>query len=204
MVRDKNRFLLSKSTLTKRFEISKDLHEFEVKILENPLEFLERNFLKEAVFETEKKIKGTVFLPLYSQSGRGFEKSGLNQWNAGGRKRDVNEVYIPIPSFVHKKMPRFFPRKDVKFSLLLPDGNILSAKVCQAGGKALMSDPNKDLGKWILRDVLNLKEGQVLTRERLGILGIDSVRIDKIKKNVYEINFTRTGRFEDFAMNFNG
>ena len=26
-----------------------------------------------------------------------FERSGLNQWNANGRKRDFGEIYIPIP-----------------------------------------------------------------------------------------------------------
>jgi hypothetical protein len=38
-----------------------------------------------------------------------FERSGLNQWNARGRKRNESEVYIPIPKLIHDKFPNFFP-----------------------------------------------------------------------------------------------
>jgi len=33
------------------------------------------------------------------------DKSGLNQWNARGRDRNPNEVYIPIPAEIHKNFP---------------------------------------------------------------------------------------------------
>ena len=39
-----------------------------------------------------------------------FEKSGLNQWNAGGRPRHSDEVYIPIPSEIHKNFQGFFSK----------------------------------------------------------------------------------------------
>ncbi|MGL4982418.1 MAG: hypothetical protein ACRC4W_06170, partial [Treponemataceae bacterium] len=58
--------------------------------------------------------------------------------------------------------------------------------------------PNKDLGKWILRKVLQLKEGELVTYQKLEALGIDSVRIDKIDSVTYEINFAKTGSYQQF------
>src|SRR3989339_728011 len=174
-------FLVSKSTLTKRFITEPIVYEFNVDILEDPLlelrELLEKTDLH---FEKESKIKQTIYLPLYGRNQIVFEKSGLNQWNAGGRDRHANEVYIPIPAEIHKNFPSFFPDRETPFDLKLPNGNTMQSKVCQDGGKALMSYSNRELGQWILRDVLKLKEEELLTYDRLQILGIDSVRIDKI------------------------
>ena len=143
----------------------------------------------------------TIYLPLYGRDHTVFEKSGLNQWNAKGRLRDKNEVYIPIPAIIHRKYPSFFPARDVSFNLKLPDGKIMQSKICQDGGKALMSYSNKELGEWILRKVLKLNEGELLTYEKLQILGIDSVRIDKIGELDFEINFASSGSFDRFIEN---
>lgn len=192
-------FLLSKSTLTKRFITNPIIYEFDVDILEDPL--FELNKLlsqKDLLLETEKRIKQTVYLPLYGRDQTVFERSGLNQWNARGRERHPNEVYIPIPAEIHKNFQGFFPDRDTPFSLKLPNGKIMKSKVCQDNSKALMSYSNRELGKWILRDVLGLKEGELLTYERLQILGIDSVRIDKISNFEFEINFAKIGSYEEF------
>lgn len=61
-----------------------------------------------------------------------------------------------------------------------------------------MSYSNKELGNWILRDVLKLEEGKLLTYERLQIFGIDSVRIDKINNELYEINFAKNRSYDNF------
>lgn len=132
-----------------------------------------------------------------------FEKSGLNQWNAEGRQRDSNEVYIPIPAEIHHFFPAFFPDRDTPFTLRLPDGRQMQAKICQDNGKALMSYSNKELGQWILRDVLGLNEGELLTYDKLQTIGIDSVRIDKISDDQFEINFSATGSYDNFKKNFN-
>jgi len=203
---DKNdySFLVSKSTLTKRFVTKTILHKFDVEILENPLAELEKLLnIKGLEFESEAKIKQTVFLPLYGRKQTVFEKSGLNQWNAGGRSRDPDEIYIPIPAEIHHKFPKFFPDRDTQFMLKLPDGRQMQSKICQDNGKALMSYSNKELGQWILRDVLGLKEGELLTYDKLQTIGIDSVRIDKISDDQFEINFSATGSYDDFKENFN-
>ncbi|MGB1077538.1 MAG: restriction endonuclease, partial [Bdellovibrionales bacterium] len=156
----------------------------------------------------EKESLSRVILPLYSErDGNVPLKSGLNQWNAGGRDRHEDEVYIQIPRWVQTRFPMFFPSRDIVFNLGLPDGRTLEAKPCQDGGelngvkvgKALMSSPNKALGKWILRDILKLVPGEVCTLEMLQELGIDSVEVTKLSSKQYKINFAPLGAYEEFS-----
>ncbi|MFA6081215.1 MAG: NgoFVII family restriction endonuclease [Patescibacteria group bacterium] len=196
---------LSKSTLLKKFSADKVHLEFNAEILKDPFSELQKLLSKfeEVVIPTEKEID-TIFLPLYSyKDGKPYvyPKSGLNIWHAGGRPRDLGEVYIPIPAWIHKEKSDFFPSRDTKFILIKPDGKEMTAKVCQDGSKALMSDPNNQLGQWLLRTVLGLNEGELLTYDKLEELGIDSVEITKISKDKYKINFTKTGSYEEFKDN---
>ncbi|MFQ6999978.1 MAG: hypothetical protein ACLRRH_01290 [Clostridium sp.] len=193
---------LSKSTLYKRFITKNVILETKVEIIADPYEII-MNLLtggNKLLFEPINKEKPHVFLPLYSETEKKKvpEKSGLNQWNANGRKRKYNEVYIPIPIFIRKNFKGFFPSRDKTFDLLLPDGKRLNAKICQDGGKALMTNPNTDLGEWILRQVMNLNEGEILTYARLEELGIDSVVIYKEENNMYSIDFTKIGSYDEF------
>ena len=61
-----------------------------------------------------------------------------------------------------------------------------------------MSNPNKDLGKWILRDILQLRPKELATREQLDIMGIDSVKLSKFEGNKYSLDFLKTGSYEEF------
>lgn len=198
-------FNLSKSTLYKRFITENVLEEISVNILENPYEIIADllNNKSNLRFAPIIESKEHIFLPLYSdKGGRNVpERSGLNQWNANGRARDYDEVYIPIPACVHRSFLGFFPARDVSFNLRLPDGNTLSAKLCQDGSKALMSNPNKELGKWILRQVMNLGEGELLTYEKLEELGVDSVVIYKDSECEYSIDFATLGSYDIFKQN---
>lgn len=194
-------FHISKSTLFKRF-ITEPIYSIDVDIIQDPYKFLEE-LLYEKIDIDINPIIQSVILPLYSPNLRKVPmKSGLNQWNANGRKRDKNEIYIPIPSVIHHKFPNFFPNRDDSFSLVLPNGSSLSVKVCQDGGKALMSNPNLALGKWLLRDVLNIKEGKIITYDILKNSGIDSVQINKYKDNTYEINFKQIGSYDKFVQDY--
>ena len=186
-------FSSSKSTLKRRFNLPSKGKVFAIKvdILRDPLSFLEEVDFKNLV---TKKESSFVLLPLSSH-----ERSGLNQWNAGGRKRSPDEVYIPIPKWIHKCFPAFFPGRDIEFSLNLPNTKALSAKICQDGGKALMSNPNKALGVWLLRDVLKLPEGQVLTDEYLQEIGIDSIKITKVNSHIFDVDYMPYGSYEGFS-----
>lgn len=147
-----------------------------------------------------------IYLPLYAPSSPTREpalKSGLNQWNAGGRSRHHDEVYIPVPTWIHQKFPSFFPNSNkVSFELQLPNGQILSASMCQQGRKGLMSNPNKALGKWLLRDVFKLCEGELLTRSKLNTLNIDSAVVTKISEGKYKIDFASVGKYEAFKKKY--
>ncbi len=194
-------FNFSKSTLLKKFYTPENTLDIDVEIIDSPLELLDE--IIRQLSEFRKPVQENfVILPLYSTRSRDQktipERSGLNQWNAGGRERDYGEVYIPIPQNIHKKYPNFFPNRNVSFNLIVPSGEILSAKVCQDNSKALMTNPNNALSEWMLRDVLRLQEGELLTYKKLLTLGIDSMKVVKVDKENYKINFSKIGSYEEF------
>lgn len=223
-------FSISKNTLYMIFDDLELLDSFEVEILEDPYMFLlsltrqgasgtqcldymlDGNILyrQSKGYSENMIVKPTLCLPLYSKR-RGTqnkfvpEKSGLNQWNAGGRSRNINEIYIPYQSLDRQRNLTFFPPRDTSFNLRLPDGSEISAKICQEAdknnpliGKAIMSNPNKILGKWLLRDVFELEEGTVVTYEMLEIFGVDSVIFTKNGELDYSIDFAEIGTYEKF------
>jgi len=195
--KEEYKFYFPKSTLFKRF-VTQNTLVFDVSIIEDPYEFLDS--LDELDISPEPLR--AVYLPLYSSKSDGTkhvpEKSGLNQWNASGRPRDNREVYIRIPLWIHRVYEGFFPPKDEPFNLKLPDGKVLSAKVCQQGGKALMSNPNKALGEWLIDKVLKIKPGSIVTYDLLDSIGTDSVEVRKTANHDFEIDFKSSGTFEAF------
>ena len=204
-------FALNKSTLLKGFVTKTPLMEIDVEILQDPFSRLlaiKPVVQKLMAAEMPKKtyeVRPYICLPLYSdRSGLVEEKSGLNQWNAKGRPRDPDEVYIPLPNWVVNKVHAgFLPPRDTPFTMHLPNGKDMSCKVCQENNKALMSNPNKALGHWILRDVLHLKERELLTKTLLDELGIDSVKIYKEKDGTYSMEFAPSGSYEEFKLETN-
>ena len=210
-------FNKTKSTLYKRFVLEEPLLQFSVKIHNEPYKLLDdlmkinsHSMVAEAispVYQINTLDNDEVVLPLFSyKKGDKYvpEKSGLNQWNASGRTRDLNEIYIPIPSWIHTEFPEFFPSRDRNFKLRIPNGEYLDVKVCQENSKALMSNPNKALGNWLLRKVLNLSEGQLLTYSKLEEINIDSVIIRKTDTQDYSIDFAALGTYEQFKAEFKG
>jgi len=195
------KFYPAKSTLYKQFKTEHLIQQIDAPILENPLEQLLACF--QQIDYSESAIESIV-LPLYSaRSGQVHERSGLNQWNASGRKRHPSEVYIPIPIWIHHVFPDFFPPRDTPFDLRLPNDALLNVKVSQDNSKALMSNPNKALGNWILRDVLHLDDYELLTMDMLDTIGIDSVRISKdTRTNTFQIDFCASGTYETFEQNY--
>lgn len=190
-------FNRSKSTLLKSFGLTNPKAEIKVEFIEDPIAVLfgESGALQSGSMSMETgAVAESVILPLYSTRGGRHvpAKSGLNQWNASGRRRDPDEVYIPLPKKIREKHQDFFPSRYEPFSLYLPDGTELSASVCQDDGKAIMSNPNKALGHWLLRTVLHLAEGEVATIEKLDDLGIDAVIITK-QNDGYRMDFTYIG-----------
>lgn len=194
-------FHMTKNTLYKAFDTTNALDVIEIpagidgKLLGEALKEFTVEDEKEADLITTKEY---VILPLFSTRTKEVpEKSGLNQWNAGGRARDYDEVYIPIPKIVHKAKPDFFPARDSHFKLKTQDGREFTAKVCQDNSKALMTTPNKDLGKWLLRDVLGLEYGQIADYDFLKEKGADTVIIYKLSESEYQIALHTVGVFQE-------
>ncbi|MDQ8011883.1 MAG: restriction endonuclease [Flavobacterium nitrogenifigens] len=203
-------FNYSKSTLFRKFIIPDSAFRLPIDIIEDPysllLELFEEN--KNLKTSTTKLVRGEnyVILPLFST--RNLKKieiaksSGLNAWHAKPRenqeRRPYGEMYIPIPQEIHKQFPDFFPKKDSPFNLEIPTGEIFSAKVCQENSKALMTNPNSALEKWLLRDLLQLEEGELATIEKLNKLGFDSVIVTKENNENFKIDIMKTNSYLEF------
>lgn len=204
-------FSKSKNTLYMIFDDMVMLDNFSVEIIDDPYlslvglmpDICADSIAEQTTYpETSETKKNQICLRLYSVKADGTkfiaEKSGLNQWNAAGRKRDPNEVYIPYPAKDREKTKGFFPDRLTVFNLRLPDGKVMQAKICQQDNKAIMSNPNKELGKWLLRNVFELPEGTLVTYEMLERFGIDSVIFTKHDELEYSVDFAEIGTYERF------
>lgn len=221
-------FSLSKNTLYMNFDEMELLDKFNVDIADDPYALLENLQAENVAVPTVSKmapLKNQLCLRLYSVKADGTkfipDKSGLNQWNgvrtsykkdsqgktvldANGNKiltgikpRNPNELYIPYPA-KDRERKDFFPSRNTPFQLMLPDGKCISAKVCQMDGKAIMSNPNDELGKWLLRKVFGLKIGTKVTYSMLKTFGIDCVVFTKLSEKKYSIDFGPLGTYEKF------
>ena len=161
-----------------------------------------------------------VVLPLYapksllSASPQVGPKSGINQWNAGGRPRKFGEAYIPVPKRLHgnSRLAGFFPAAGGvcrPFRLRLPDGSEVRAKLCQEGMKALMSDPNDDLARWLYAMIdgsfekasLRMREDEAnrpYTYEDREVVGKDSVAVLKTDEERFELRLLPLGAARRF------
>ncbi|MAX69527.1 MAG: restriction endonuclease [Flavobacteriaceae bacterium] len=211
-------FNYSKSTLFRRFVIPNDAFHMPVDIIDDPYSLLLDIFNNNKLKPSENQLipgKNFVILPLYGiKNGQKFvfEKSGLNQWNAGGRKRNENEIYIPVPAVIHHKFPDFFPPIESDknhFNLHLPNRKVFKASMCQTAhitiddlkinkGKGLMTKSNKGLGEWLLRNALQLKKGEPATIEMLDKIGYDSVILIKKDDDNYKIDIAKSNSFNNF------
>lgn len=170
------KFTFGDSQIWQKFDSSKKdtflLDKFDVKIIEDPFEFLLKAYLQ--LIGTPKEATQNiveVYLPLYSYRSKEVEeKSGLNAWNASPKNkgsntpRPLNEVYIPIPREFHTKYPDFFTKNifefekaresyqgskeykpEVRFHLQLPNGKRIPALVTQSNMKGLQSGSNTEI-----------------------------------------------------------
>jgi hypothetical protein len=202
-------FNYSKSTLFRKFIIPENAFRLPIDIIEDPYSLLLELFEDKVLnIANDKLIKGVNFvvLPLFSTRNLNEievgQSSGLNAWNAKPRqnqeRRPYGEMYIPIPREIHKLFPKFFPVKDKSFNLTIPTGEVFSAKVCQQNSKALMTNPNSALEKWLLRDILQLEEGELATIEKMNRLGFDSVIIIKDENENFKIDIMKTNSYLEF------
>ncbi len=189
------------------------------------------NFLQDkprsnfVLVQKQKDSRQYVVLPLVAaRTAKGDypevpERSGINQWNALGRERKFGEAYIPVPASVKKWVPDFFPVLEdggkligQNFRLTLPDGTIINASLCQENLKALMSNPNDDLVKWLFAMIdgsymkaLQRYDGHGSCKNRpytyadLLRINKDSVLIAKNSDESFELIVLPVGGYKIFA-----
>lgn len=221
-------FNVSKNVLMKRFNFSRTSNLIELELHSDPLALLDQLVGRKSKLEIERPkltfgieledeekmgVPGRdyVVLPLYSsRTGEVEAKSGINQWNAGGRARKFGEAYIPVPKAVHNHYPRFFPPRDAHFKLNLANGfTSQRAKICQSDGKALMTESNIELGRWLLTvvdpSVSPSDFGKPPTRHHrpytykdLLAIGSDSIIVRRSGRGDYSVEFGPIGAYRDF------
>lgn len=142
-----------------------------------------------------------VILPLYSsasQTKKVPERSGLNHWNANGRKRTFGEMYIGIPAIIRHKLKGFFPEQGTEITILTADNTVIPAAICQENGKAIMSNPNTSLAKWVISVITN-NEQRLITYDDLATIGKDAAKLEKINgANSYRLTLAPIGSWEEF------
>src|SRR5690625_4795012 len=112
----------------------------------------------------------------------------------------VMKFIYPYQYIFIKTIQTSSPPRDIHFNLILPHGETLVAKVCQDNSKALMTTPNTALSNWLLRNILNLEEGELATRQKLDYLGFDSVKVTKFNDNTFYIDILSSHSYENFKI----
>lgn len=193
-----------KSVLMRSFDVMNPIIQFDVKVLEDPFDLLNKLYDD---LPDKPEPKQHLVLPLFSYSGKTpmvFTRSGLNQWNAHGRPRSLREVYIPYNMREQEAVPGFFPDyvsapKSLKkhFTVHLPNGKTIEASRCQTGGKGIMSQDNSDFGDWLLHDVLEIPPGKLVTLDMLEERHINAVIFTKNSDDDFDLDFTYVDPYAD-------
>lgn len=216
------KFTFGDSQIWQKFDSSKKdaftLHQFEVKIIEDPFEFLLKAYLE--LIGSAKEVDVEIveaYLPLYSFEKKEVgEKSGLNAWNAASKvkgsdkPRPLNEVYIPVPMDFHYKHPNFFTkdmlsiiqerekfkndkanRPEVRFHVELPNGKRIPVLITGDNMKNFQSGSKierDENGKMYGQSAL----GQWLLIDVLGLRNYQKVTRDwLIKKGTDSVRLWR-------------
>ena len=61
-----------------------------------------------------------------------------------------------------------------------------------------MTNPNNALSDWLLRSVLRINEGELLTIQKLNELGFDCIILSKIDNENFKIDIAKENSYEDF------
>lgn len=203
-------FSAAKSVLYKEFSPRKSVPLIRAKPRSNIFESLDNMWLADLpkATVTHNKRFDYVILPLYGSNLEVNQKSGINQWNAAGRRRRFGEGYIPFPAEVRRIYPDFFPGIEEQFTVRLTNGEEIICKVCQEDGKAIMSTPNHKLLEWLFRMIdvedsiseARFVDKRPYTMEDLQRVGKDSVKftvLDRINR-IYSLEPMASGSYEEF------
>ena len=116
--------------------------------------------------------------------------------------RPITEMYIPIPDSYnfHQQHTNFFVKNIFQFNtkknfttsveersfnlVFEPSGEKIKAYIGQQAGKSIMSiESMQYLGNWILKGIFQLKDYEVLTKDKLEEIGINSIVLYRTKSD---------------------
>lgn len=210
------KYYRSKSVLLEEFDASPKEIITKIPILQfsDPFSLIRMIQLPEESFKSSNK--DVIYLPIYSDLSFDVERQSAFNMSLGASKskgsnipRPAYEVYIPVPKWIHHVFYQFFGvdpfnsdaiKASEGFWLHFPDGRKVKARNTQENGKSLQTNPQSELGKWILKDVLGLAPYEILTMKRLNELGVDSLKITKIDDKNFKIDLAETYAFEKWKI----
>ena len=215
------KFYKSKSVLLEEFDASQCeiITKIPIEQFDDPFELIKMIELpsinKDIICKEDE-----IYLPLYQDKKEGrivSNCSGINIRHSKSKTKGSNiprpeyEIEVRVSKWIHHVFPKFFgldalSEEEIKndklndFDLILPDGRILRGRIKQQNGKSLQTNPQGALGEWILKDVLGLKNREVVTWDLLDKLGIDSLKIIKQDDKHFRITVAETGAYEKFKV----
>lgn len=128
-------------------------------------------------------------LSLLARNGVVQNKAGLNWWHAGGRARDPNEAYVALPSAAVPQASRVFGAavRGTVFQAIMHDGTRMPMKLFGSSTKGATTPKqigswgnDRIFGQWILRAMLRLRPGTVVTRTHLEAYGRTDICFHRI------------------------
>lgn len=213
------KFYTSKSVLLEEFDASEGeiIEQIPIQQFEDPFELIRMIDIPK---ENTEVIYEEIILPLYQDTKPDpfvSSCSGINIRHSKPKNKNSNtprpeyEIEVRVSTWIHHIYPKFFginafDDNEIKdknindFDLILPDGRVLRGRIKQAKGKSLQTDPQGALGEWILKDVLGLKNREVVTMDYMNELGIDSLRVIKLNDKQFRITVAETGAYEKFKL----
>lgn len=194
------------------------------------------NTEKEIYLPLYKVTKGTNGWPIASVTAG----AGINKWHRPSSENRLWDVELRVPKWIHETHSGWFFGHDflntekngidrggsfinerlqngtsvnyVPFILRLPNGNEIQASINGQNGKNIQSNPSKDLGIWLLKDVFGLDDSDmtkhshaIITIAKLHELDVGSVRLKMVdeQKRIISIDIASSQSFENFAKNYN-
>ncbi|MGL5756583.1 MAG: hypothetical protein ACRCYC_14725 [Paraclostridium sp.] len=213
------KFYKSKSVLFEEFDASQGeiIKQISIEQFDNPFELIKMISIPRKAKEIANE---EIYLPLYQDKKEGrivSDCSGVNIRHSKPKNKGSNtprpeyEIEVRVSKWIHHVFPNFFgidalDETQVKnsklndFDLILPDGRVLRGRIKQTNGKSLQTNPQGDLGEWILKAVLGLENREVVTWELLDGLGIDSLKVTKIDDKHFKITVAESGAYEKFKL----
>lgn len=146
----------------------------------------EHNNYEEDLNITDNHSEFITLTLLTQRKDRMPEKSGLNWGQRPGR--EPNQAYIGLGSEIYRS--DFFPPIGKVFTIVTDDGFSFECVRAQDNGKAIETPENNSLLGVYFRNRIGVRLGEFISMEDLNRYGRTDIKIFKINKNLYYMDFS--------------